>query len=336
MFGLCAAASLAVFAGATHSANHVLGSNPFKIFIVTWRGETDVEKGFRDYLSQRGIPFEITMRDLQLNKENVPAVMEEIKQARPDLVYTWGTGTTASFFGKINNDKPDSFLRGFPGLFVVVSYPIEASLVESFEKPGRSVTGVSFLAPVATQLNTILTYRPFKKIGIIYDPTASNSKINVGDLRETTLNAKIELVEMPVTLGADGEPDPNSIPELVEMIRSKGAEMLYIGPDSFLVRHSDSLTESAIAVGLPTFAAIEPFLQNSRAMFGLVTDYYTMGRLAASQAERILVDKQDPMNLPVASLARYKLWINIDVARELGAYPPMNMISIADFQTSPQ
>ena len=42
-----------------------------------------------------------------------------------------------------------------------------------------------------------------------------------------------------------------------------------------------------------------------------------------------------PEDLPVARLARYKLWINMDVMRELGLYPPMDMIAIADFQDQP-
>ena len=37
----------------------------------------------------------------------------------------------------------------------------------------------------------------------------------------------------------------------------------------------------------------------------------------------------------MARLARYKLWINMDVMREIGMYPPMDMIAIADFKTSP-
>lgn len=69
-------------------------------------------------------------------------------------------------------------------------------------------------------------------------------------------------------------------------------------------------------------------------MFGLVSDYHTLGKLAAVQAERILVEGEKPEDLPVARLSRFKFWINIDVASELGLYPPMDLISIADFKQS--
>ena len=86
--------------------------------------------------------------------------------------------------------------------------------------------------------------------------------------------------------------------------------------------------------GLPTFAATQAPLLNSRAMFGLVTEYYTLGRLAALQAEKILVDNVLPEELPVGHLSRYKLWINRDVVQEIGLYPPLEMIAVADFRES--
>lgn len=311
-------------------------ADPYKIFAVVWRGETEVEDGFRDYLTRRGIPFEMTVRNLNLDRNNAPGIVEEIKAARPDLVYTWGTGTTSSIVGKLQTDSPDDFVRDLPGLFVLVAYPVEAGIVDSFENTGRGVTGVSFLASVEVQLNAITAYRPFKKIGVIYDAKAGNSRINVEQLRAAAPAAGMELLELPVPLGADEKSDPESLPGLVAEAAAQGAELLYMGPDSFLARHSDVYTAAAIAAGLPTFAATQAPLKNSRAMFGLVTDYYTLGRLAGTQAEKILVDGIPAQELPVASLARFKLWVNIDVAREVELYPPMDMLAIADFQNSPR
>lgn len=308
---------------------------PFRIFAVVWRGETEVEQGFRDYLTQRGIPFEMTVRNLNLDRGNAPSFVEEIKRVRPDLVYTWGTGTTSSIVGKIETDTPESFVRDIPAVFTLVSYPKVANIVESYESTGRSVTGVAFLAPVEAQLKTILAYRPFRTMAVIYDKTAGNSRINVAELREVAPRMNIKLIELPVPLKENGKSDPAALPGLVEQAKEGGAEILYMGPDSFLTRHAKSYTAAAIAAGLPTFASTQAPLKGSRAMFGLVTDYHTLGKLTALQAERILVEKRRPEDLPVARLARYKLWINMDVMREIGMYPPMDMIAIADFKTSP-
>ena len=326
--GLTAVGSLAQSTDAPQAVT------PFRIFAVVWRGETEVEQGFRDYLTQRGIPFEMTVRNLNLDRGNAPPIVEEIKRVRPDLVYTWGTGTTTSIVGKVETDTPESFVRDIPAVFTLVSYPKVANIVESYESTGRPVTGVAFLAPVEAQLKSILAYRPFTTIAVIYDQTAGNSRINVADLREAAPKMGINLIELPVPLGEDGKSDPAALPRLVEQAGEAGAQLLYMGPDSFLTRHAKVYTAAAAAAGLPTFAATQAPLKNSRAMFGLVTDYHTLGKLTALQAERILVEKRRPEDLPVARLARYKLWINIDVARETGFYPPMDMITIADFKTT--
>lgn len=321
--------------GLAQTSDASQGVTPFRIFAVVWRGETDVERGFRDYLTQRGIPFEMTLRNLNLDRRNAPPIVEEIKRVRPDLIYTWGTSTTTSIVGKLETDSPDSFVRDIPGVFTVVAYPKVAGIVESFERPGRIVTGVGFLASVESHLHTIQAYRPFKTMAVIYNEAASNSRINVKELLEFAPNLDMTIIPLPVPMTKDGKPDPATVPDLVEQAKAKGAEILYMGPDAFIVRNADAYTSAAIAAGLPTFSATQAPLKNSRAMFGLVTDYHTLGKLTALQAERILVDKQQPEDLPVARLARYKLWINIDVARELRMYPPMDMIAIADFKTSP-
>ena len=332
---LCAALVLAATEVAAQTGPGSGVAKPFKIFAVVWRGETEVEEGFRDYLNQRGIPFEMTVRNLNLDRANAGPIVEEIKRARPDLVYTWGTATTSSIVGKIKTDTPESFVRGIPAVFTLVAYPKASKLVESYERTGRGVTGVAFLAPVETQLKTILAYRPFTKIAVIYDRTAGNSRINVAELRQVAPKMNVELLVLPVPLLKNGKPDPAALPGLVEQAKRDGAQLLYMGPDSFLTRHAKAYTSAAVAAGLPTFASTQAPLRNSRAMFGLVTDYHTLGKLTALQAERILVDKRRPQDLPLARLSRFKLWINKDVMSEIKMYPPMDMIAIADFKTSP-
>ncbi len=311
-------------------------TEPYRVFAVVWRGETEVEDGFREYFTQRGIPFEMTVRNLNLDRGNAPAFVEEIKQAQPDLVYTWGTGTTTSVLGRHDSENPEKFVQGIPGIFVLVAYPKVARIVESYENTGRNLTGVSFLATIESQINTILAYRQFKKVGIIYDKTSGNSRINVASLEEILPKFGLDFVILPVPLDENEKPDPKHLPELIHKAKDNGADILYMGPDSFLVRHGDAYTSTANEIGLPTFSATQAPLKNSRAMFGLVTDYHTLGKLAAVQAEKILVNGKKPEELPVARLSRFKLWINIDVAREVGLYPPMEMISIADFKTTAQ
>src|SRR5205823_13323525 len=69
-------------------------ARPYRIYCITFRGLTDVEKGFADYLASRQIPVELTYRDIDRDMRRMPGVLDEIRALRPDLIYTWGTSVT--------------------------------------------------------------------------------------------------------------------------------------------------------------------------------------------------------------------------------------------------
>lgn len=309
-------------------------AEPYHIFAVLWRGETAVEDGFRDYLSQHNIPYELTIRSLNLDRANAATIVEEIRYAKPDLIYTWGTSTTLGIVGSLDTDTPENFIRDIPTIFVLVAYPKTANIVESYESTGRSVSGVVFLTPLEAQMRAIQAYRPFKKLASIYDSTSRNVRINVELLEEAVPKAGMEFLPIPITLDEHEKSDANAIPGLIRKAKAEGVDVLYIGPDSFLARNGDLFTKTAIEEGLPTFAATEFPVRRSHSLFGLISDYYTVGKLAGLQAEKILVEGIKPKDLPLAQLTRHKLWINVDVARALNMYPPMSMVSIADFNDS--
>lgn len=61
---------------------------PRKIYMITWRGNTDVEKGFQNYLTTRNLPVEFILRDAGQDAKRIAEFTDEIRQLRPDLVYT--------------------------------------------------------------------------------------------------------------------------------------------------------------------------------------------------------------------------------------------------------
>ncbi len=303
--------------------------DPFHVFMVTWRGETDVEHGFRAYMRERGIRVQYTLRDLARHRSRIPGIIEEIRATRPDLVHTFGTSATLGILGPWEGAEPGAHIEGIPGVFSIVAYPIQARIVESFEYTGRSVTGTAFLAPVETQLQALLAYRSFERLGVIYNPLEKNSVINVEELREAAQARGIELLEAPVPLNDAGRPNPMRLPALVDDLAARGVEFMYMGPDSFVTVNSVEISTAAASHGIATFAGTEATFGRSQAMLGLVSRYYLIGKLAGAQAERILVGGERPENIPVASLARFSLLIRMPMALKLGIYPPLDLLRIA-------
>lgn len=329
--GLAAAifVALAGVAAAQTPAGARTQEDPFHVFLVVWRGETDVEHGFRAHMRERGIPVRYTLRNLERDRSRIPEFVAEIRAARPDLVHTFGTSATLGILGPHSPSDPAAHVQGIPGVFSIVAYPIEANIVESFESTGRPVTGTAFLPPVSKQLDALLQYRTVERLGVVYNSLERNSLINIEELRKETAERGIELLEAPVPLDADGRADPGRLTEVVDGLADDGAEFLYMGPDSFVTSNDVRITEAAVARGIPVFAGVEANFVGSQAMLGFVSPYYLVGKLAGAQAERILVDGEPPEDLPVRSLGRFSLVIRMSVALELGIYPPLDLLRVA-------
>ena len=184
----------------------------FDIYMVVWRGETDVERGFQSYLRERGIRANVTILNLDRDRSKIPEFVEEIRAAEPDLVHTWGTSTGLGIFGPRTDAEPGKHLEGVPGLFSLVAYPIAAGLVKSLEDPGRALSGTAYLPPLRSQIDAILAYLPVKRFGMISNPLERNSQINVEEMRTVSEEMGFGLVQLEVPLDSEGRPDPDTLP----------------------------------------------------------------------------------------------------------------------------
>ncbi|NJN45733.1 MAG: MFS transporter [Candidatus Competibacteraceae bacterium] len=61
----------------------------YRIFMILWRGETEVEAGFRAYVEENQLPFDLIIRNVAGDRRQIPVMIAEAKRSKPDLVYTW-------------------------------------------------------------------------------------------------------------------------------------------------------------------------------------------------------------------------------------------------------
>ncbi len=307
------------------------GARRFRIVMVLWRGETEAEAGFRRELLALGVDADIKVRDLARDLTRLPDVVAEIRQSRPDLVYAWGTGVTLGLVGRWDGVDPAAHLTDVPVVFTMVSSPRGAGIEPPEGEPPRAnVTGVSHIAPLPAQINAIRAFLPMERLGIVYNPAEANSLANLAELRALAPIARFQLLEAPVPTGADGQPDATAVPDLVADLSRRQADILYIGPDSFVGANRDALTAAGIAAGVPAFTATELEIRESQAMIGLVSRYATVGQLAAGKAEKILVGDTPPSAVPIETLKRFSYLIRLPVALRLGRYPSLQLIDYAE------
>ncbi|MCF3935671.1 ABC transporter substrate-binding protein [Acuticoccus sp. M5D2P5] len=304
---------------------------PYTIYQITYRGPTDVERGFRDYLEQRGIPVNIIERSADLDPSRVAGFVSEIREIKPDLVYTWGTPVTLAAFGRYDEADPDRFVSDIPGVFTMVSAPESSGVVPSRASSGRNITGTSHVVPPEPQLRAMEAYRPFKRLGVLYTSTEQNSVAIVAELRELTGALGFALEERTFPLGADGKPTTEHAAELVKELSEAGSEWLYYLPDTFLSTNIDKVAPVATSLDLPGFSATE--LLHRDALISLISRYYSLGQLTGYKAEQILTLGVAPADIPIETLKRFALIINMPLARQLEMYPPLAMLNYANILT---
>jgi putative ABC transport system substrate-binding protein len=308
-------------------------AKPFRIYAITFRGMTDVEKGFQDYFVSRGIPVQITFRDLARDASRMPGFLDEIRREKPDLVYTWGTSVTLGVVGPFDAVDPKVHITDIPVVFTLVAAPVSAKIVARLKAPGRNVTGVSHVVPTETQVHAMGSYRPFKTLGVLYTPSEQNSVVILKELQDLGARKGFTVVAKPFRLDAAKKVTGEGAADLVREIKQARSDWLYLPPDSFLGTLAQKVViPAATEAGLPTFASTEQLME-SGALAGLVSRYHSIGQFTAYKAEQILLRKQRPGDIPVETLTRFSLQIRLPVAERLKLLPPLPMFNYAEIMT---
>ncbi|GAB5467234.1 MAG: ABC transporter substrate-binding protein [Rhodospirillales bacterium] len=303
---------------------------PFKIYQMTYRGETDVERGFSDYLKQRGIDAEIIHRNAERDPSRVPEFLKEIEEIKPDLVYTWGTPVTLATVGPYDRTDVTDVSDEIPVVFTIVAAPVGAKVVPNFESSGRNLTGTYHVVPPDAQLRAIQSYRPIKTLGVLHTASEPNSAAIVAQLGDLAKAEGYPLVVRSFNLDAEGRPTIEGFQTLLQEIKDAGANWLIYPPDTFLGSQIELVRKEAAALKLPTFGTTEQLVKRGNCLLGLICRYYSIGQLTAAKAEQILVEGRDPATIPIETLKRFSLIINIPVAKDLQLYPPLSMLNYAE------
>ncbi len=307
-------------------------AKPARIEMIVFRGCEEACEGFRDMLKSSGLPHELRVHDPETDAARLPGFIAEVRARRPDLVVTWGTTTTLATFGPYDAVDPAKHITDIPGVFMIVSQPIQAKVVPTFESSGRNITGTSYLVPEDQQIEAALNYMSFRRMGIIYTPTESNAVIGVGLMRAAAAKHGIEVLDRPVPIGQDGRPDPSAIATLVTELAEAGVDLIYQGADSFMYVHTRILTETAVEKGLPVLSAGQVSIYNGSALMSVSNEYYVVGQLTALRAIDVLRG-QAPASIPIRAPTRATFHVNVPIVHRLGLYPPLKILRLAHFVT---
>ncbi len=299
----------------------------FTVMMITFRGMTPAEHGFVEYLKAR-LPVEFVMRDVDGNRSKVREFAAEAKSRRVDLIYTFGTTVTLDTVGAAGKVDPNLHVVDIPVVFNIVADPVGAGLASAFAATGRNLTGVSHLVPMPDQLRAMQRFRKVRKLGVIYNSLEANSKLAVEQLRRLAPQFQLELIEAPLRSGQ--KPDASEIGEAMNRLLESKPDFVYLPSDSSLIERAAMIVGLASAAGVPLISATEDPIRKHGALMGLVSNYSNAGAFAGYKAEQILLGKAAAGKIPIDTLQRFALVVNMKTATQLGVYPPLDLIKIAE------
>lgn len=277
-----------------------------------------VLKGFQDSLKAQNVSVEYKVHNAQANMATANQIARQILGEKPDLILAIATAP-AQACAQALKMAPKNLKRTL--LFTAVTDPISAGLVESWEKPGKNITGVSDMLPVREHMGMMKEFYPnLKKLGVIYNAGEVNSKVLVKLIKETGKEMGFKVVEANASKSSE-------VFQATKSLVGK-AEAVYIPIDNTVV----SAFESAVKVGqqnkLPIFAAdVDSVPRGAVAAMGF--DYYKHGYQTGLMAKRIL-DGADPATTPVETQNQLLLHLNLSSAKSMGVKIPQSLLDKAD------
>ncbi len=302
------------------------------VMVVTWRGCEEACIGLKDYLIENEVASEIILRDSNKSKETARSYLDEARDREVDLIVTWGTSTTREIAGTLQDVGDTQFNNEIDQVFMIVADPIGSGLIASLDETGRShLTGTYNRVPEQTNLQTIRSYLPaFDHLGLIFNSDEPNSTIKKDEIVQLTDQMEIDLTVVELPLMENGKPDPASTRAAFQEMKSAGVDFVYLGSSSFLRANGAELRNASVETGIPVFSPYEEMVRAGDALMSVSVSYYETGRLAGRQVEHILNLGIPAGDLPVLRMSNFAVLINIKLAGEIGLYPPVGLLTIAE------
>jgi putative tryptophan/tyrosine transport system substrate-binding protein len=211
-----------------------------------------------------------------------------------------------------------------PIVFETGGDPVKAGLVDSLNRPGGNVTGVSWTASALSA----------KRLGILHQLVPKASVIGLlanPDYLEVTLQVH-ELQDAAATIGVQTDAamanTEASIDTAFATFVQQGIAVVFVANDPFLAGRRDQIISLSARNSLPT---IYP-LREDVAAGGLIsyeTSLPDQFRQCGAYVGKILKGAK-PAELPVTQPTSFRLVINLKTAKALGLPVPPTLLATAD------
>jgi putative tryptophan/tyrosine transport system substrate-binding protein len=266
------------------------------------------------YVEGHNLTIEYRPADYQ--QDRLPALAGDLVQRRVAAIVAF-SGPAVSAAKAATTSTPIIFFTGFD--------PLASGFVNSLNRPGGNVTGVSILTPELNfkRLELLHELVPAAKIiAFLYTRTGITSE-------DTFLKSEQQAAEaLGVKMLLFNVSDPVDLEESVAKAEDAGAGALIVNSDAVFQNNRQKVIALAARHKLPAMYSIPEFAADG-GLIGYGTNYTDAYRQVGDFVGRVLKGER-PENLPVQQVTKIELAINTKTAKSLGLAVTLALLGRAD------
>jgi putative tryptophan/tyrosine transport system substrate-binding protein len=247
--------------------------------------------------------------------ERLPEIVAELVRQKPDVLVA--VTTNAALAAK-------KATTTIPIVFMGVTDPVTAGLVESLARPGGNITGIPNMAAILTSKRLELlkeTIPQVSRVAVLWDPQAPGSVPQWQESQPPARELGLQLYSMEVSRVDYYE---TAFKEAVEARTTA----LWVTLNPLANSNQKKIADLAIDNGLPSICARSDYSE-SGCMMAYGPGYGIESKDGARYVDRILAGAK-PADIPVEQPMKFELVINLQTAKKLGLTIPQSVLFQAD------
>jgi putative tryptophan/tyrosine transport system substrate-binding protein len=247
--------------------------------------------------------------------ERLPELAAELVGQKPDVLVA--VTTNAALAAKKTTTT-------IPIVFMGVTDPVTAGLVESLPQPGGNTTGITNMAAILTGKRLELlkeTIPKVSRVAVLWDPQAPGSTPQWQESQLPARELGLQLYSMEVSSVDRYEA------AFKQAIKAHNTAV-WVTLNPLANSNQKLIAELAINNRLPSICARSDYAENG-CLMAYGPGYSTEGKDGARYVDKILRGAK-PTDIPVEQPMKFELVINLKTAKQVGLTIPPSVLAGAD------
>ena len=272
--------------------------------------------GFKEGLAENGYVEGENVRFIIKNAESDLEIQRQIigsfVEAEVDIIYSLTTPGT--LIAKNVTSK-------IPIVFSIVTYPVEAGVIDSLESSGNNLIGTRNFVSVKRQYTAFKKIYPdTKTLAFVHRKGEPNSVAQHLEMKALLEKKGIEVIDIAAIDLADMRTQLESNIDAVDSLFSACDTLINVGGEEIVIEISKKHKK-------PNFGCLKGSVLKG-ALMGNIADFYVIGKISGRQAA-LIFNGVNPSSLLTESPEEDYIIVNTKTAAEIGLEIPQYVLNNA-------